>query len=111
MADINLTVRADGTGQVADGQCTFDEGPPTDGAFTSSDPTLATIALAADLVSYHIAYVDLTRSGTVNMTYSGTSLPPDAGPVVMAHNPIVVMCTPAPVAETGDTNPGGAVVS
>jgi hypothetical protein len=108
MSDINLTRRADGTGQTAVGVCTFDEAPPADGAFTSDNPAVATVSLAADLVTYTVTYVG---DGTAMLTYTGTSLPPDAGPVVMAHNPISVTCTSTPVAETGDTNPGGAVVS
>jgi hypothetical protein len=75
---------------------------------TSDTNAVATVSLAADGVTYTITYVS---NGTAMVTYSGTSQPPDAGPVVMAHNPISVMCTSAPVAETGDTNPGGAVVS
>lgn len=108
MADIKLTPRADGTGQTAVGMCTFNLAPPPDGAFTSDNPAVATISLAADEVTYTITYVS---NGTAMMTYSGTSVPPDAGPVVMAHNPISVLCTAAPVAETGDTNPAGAVIS
>jgi hypothetical protein len=45
------------------------------------------------------------------MTYTGTSAPPDAGPAVVAHNPFTVMCTPAPVAEMGDSNVGAATIS
>jgi hypothetical protein len=108
MADIKLTPRPDGTGQTAVGVCTFDEAPPSDGAFASDTPTVATVSLAADLATYTVTYVS---NGTAMLIYSGTSQPPAVGPVVMAHNPISVMCTSAPVAETGDTNPGSAVVS
>jgi hypothetical protein len=108
MADMNLTPRLDGTGQTGKGTMTFDEAPPSDGAWTSDTPAVATISLAVDLVTYTVTYVS---NGTAMMTYTGTSQPPDVGPVVVAHNPFSVMCSAAPVAETGDSNVGGAVIS
>jgi hypothetical protein len=109
MADMNLTDRADGSGQTGVGVMTFNEPtPPSDGAWTSDTPSVATISLAADLVTYTVTKVG---NGTAIMSYTGTSAPPDVGPAVVAHNPFTVMCTAAPVAEMGDSNVGAAKIS
>jgi hypothetical protein len=109
MADMNLTDRPDGTGQTGVGVMTFNEpNPPADGAWVSDTPSVATISFDADLVTYRVAKVG---NGAAIMSYTGTSAPPAVGPAVVAHNPFTVMCTPAPVAEMGDSNVGAATIS
>jgi len=104
---INLTPRPDGTGQTAVGVLTFDEPtPPANGAVASDNPAVATASLAADMVTWTVTYVS---NGNANVSYTGTSAPPDAGPAVVA--PIAIICSAAPVAEAGNFNPDAAVVS
>ena len=93
-------------GNVAVGVLTFDEAPPTDGAVASDNPAVATISLAADLITWTVTGVS---AGTANFTYSGTSLPPDVGPVQVA--PMVGTFVAQPVAETGNFNPATAVIT
>jgi hypothetical protein len=104
---INLTPRPDGTGQTAVGVLTFDEAtPPADGAVMSDNPAVATASLDADMVTWTVTYVG---NGMANISYTGTSAPPDVGPAVVA--PIAIICSDAPVAEMGNFNPDAAVVS
>ena len=104
---INLTPRPDGTGMTAVGVLTFDEPtPPADGAVMSDNPTVAMASLAPDMVTWTVTYVG---NGTANISYTGTSAPPDAGPAVVA--PIAILCSSRPVAEAGNFNPDSAVVS
>jgi hypothetical protein len=93
------------------GVLTFSEPgpPPADGAVFSDNLGLATVALAADLVTWTITLV--AGGGPVagaapmiaNITYTGTSVPPDAGPVQVA--PLVLTVVAIPAAETGQFNP------
>jgi hypothetical protein len=86
---------------------TFSEStPPSDGAVMSDNPAVATISLDADMVTWTCVGVS---PGMANMTYTGTSAPPDAGPAQVA--PMVVTVVAVPVAETGDFNPGGATIT
>jgi len=93
-------------GQQAVGVLTFDEGPPTDGAVASDNTAVATVTLAADLITWTVIAV---ANGTANVTYTGTSLPPDVGPAMVA--PMVVTVQAAPVAEHGDFNSDTAVIT
>jgi len=83
-------------------QLTFSEpGAPVDGAVMSDNPAVATISLdATDHISWTVVGVGV---GIANMTYTGTSDPPDVGPVVV--EPLVVTVVAAPMAETGQFNP------
>lgn len=108
MADLNLAV-----GQTAVGKLTFSETtPPADGAVTSDNPSVATISLAADLVTWTVTAIAANADGTAamaNFSYTGTSVAPDVGPAVVP--PMSAAVTPMPVAETGNFNPSGAVIS
>jgi hypothetical protein len=86
---------------------TFSEStPPTDGAVASDDMAAGTVALAADHVTWTLNAVGV---GTGNVTYTGTSVAPDAGPAVV--QPMSFSITAAPVAETGSFNPGSATIT
>lgn len=108
MSDIPLVV-----GQHAVGHLTFSEsGAPSDGAVASSDPSTATISLDADGITWTVVAVnapDPSNPTVVTMTYSGTSTPPDTGPVVVP--PMTIAVSAVPIAETGNFNPSGAVIS
>lgn len=94
-------------GQTAVGKLTFDETtPPTDGAVASDNPAVATIALDADMVTWTCVAVSV---GTANVTYTGTSVAPDAGAAVVP--PMIVTVTAAPVAEHGDFDPSAATIT
>src|ERR1700747_3538992 len=94
-------------GQTAVGVATFSEAtPPADGAVLSDTPAVATISLGADLETWTCVGVSV---GTATMTWTGTSAPPDVGPVQVA--PMVVTVVAVPVAETGDFNPTGATIT
>lgn len=94
-------------GQTAVGMLTFDEpAPPADGAVASDMPAVATISLGADLETWTLVAMSV---GTANVTYTGTSAPPDVGPAVVP--PMVVTVVAVPVAEHGDFNPTGAVIT
>jgi hypothetical protein len=90
-------------------QLTFSEGgAPADGAVHSDNPSVADISLdPTDHVSWTITLgtgaASITAPTTVNMTYTGTSDPPDVGPVMV--EPLVLTVVPKPVAETGQFNP------
>jgi|HubBroStandDraft_2_1064218.scaffolds.fasta_scaffold295404_3 hypothetical protein len=81
---------------------TFSEpGAPADGAVASDDPAVATVSLdPTDHVTWTSSAVG---PGIANITYTGTSDPPDAGPVVV--EPLVLTVVAAPAAETGQFNP------
>jgi len=93
-------------GQQAVNALTFSAAPPPDGAVASDNAAVATIALAADMVTWTVVAVS---PGTANMTYTGTSVAPLVGPCVVA--PMVVIVQAVPVAETGDFNPDTAVIT
>jgi hypothetical protein len=94
-------------GQTAVGKLTFDlTTPPPDGAVVSDNPAVATISLAADLVTWTCHAVSV---GTANATYTGTSVPPDMGPAIVP--PMIISPTAAPAAEHGDFGPESAVIS
>lgn len=97
-------------GQTAVGVCTFSEPtPPPDGAIASDNPAV-TVSLAADHETWTCVAVSPTAANTpANVTYTGTSVPPDVGPVQVA--PMMVTVVPVPVAETGDFNPSGATIT
>jgi hypothetical protein len=87
---------------------TFSEpGAPADGAVQSDNPSVATISLdPTDHVTWTVTLatgLSITGPATVNLTYTGTSDPPDAGPVMV--EPCVLTVMPKPVAETGQFNP------
>ena len=86
------------------GVLTFDEvTPPLDGAVTSDNTAVATISLDVDHVTWVARGVAL---GDANISYTGTSVLPDVGPAVVPN--MIVHVVAAPVAETGDFNPGAA---
>lgn len=91
------------------GTLTFSElGAPADGAVQSDNPMVADISLdSTDHASWTITLgsgaATITDPTVVNMTYTGTSDPPDVGPVMV--EPLVLTVMPAPVAETGQFNP------
>ena len=94
-------------GQTAVGVATFSEPtPPADGAVTSDTPAVATISLGSDMETWTCVGVSV---GTATMTWTGTSAPPDVGPVQVA--PMVVTVVAVPAAETGDFNPTGATIT
>ena len=97
-------------GQTAVGVLTFSETtPPSDGAIASDNPAV-TVSLASDMVTWTCVAVSATAANTpANVTYTGTSAPPDAGPAQVA--PMAVTVIPVPVEETGDFNPGGATIT
>src|SRR6266702_1276155 len=98
MSELSLIV-----GQTAVGSLTFDEiDPPPDGAVSSADPSLVTITLDADHVTWTCVGAAVTLA-PVAVTFAGTSAPPDVGPAVVP--PMMVTVTAAPVAEHGDFNP------
>jgi hypothetical protein len=101
-----MSVLALEVGQTAVGTMTFTLAPPSDGAVASDTPAVATIALAADMVTWTLHAIGI---GTANMTYTGTSMPPDVGPCVVL--PMVVTVTAVPLAEGGDFAPSGAVIT
>jgi hypothetical protein len=80
--------------------------PPADGAVASDDPTAGAVSLAADLVTWTLKAMAV---GVGNVTYTGTSVAPDAGPAIVS--PMSFSVTAAPVAETGSFNPGSATIS
>jgi hypothetical protein len=90
---------------------TFSEAgpPPANGAVASDAPGLVTVSLAADLVTWTATLVagGGPTAGAApmiaNITYTGTSTPPDVGPVQV--EPLVITVSPTPVAETGQFNP------
>jgi hypothetical protein len=100
------TLTPSAPGNQAVGVMTFDEGPPTDGAIVSDNPAVATASLAADLITWTVVGVSV---GNCTVSYTGTSLPPDVGPVEVA--PMAVTVAAAPVAETGNFNPDTAVIT
>jgi hypothetical protein len=103
MSDLNLVV-----GQTATGVMTFSEPtPPTDGAVANDNPAAGPVSLGADLVTWKLG--PMTAVGTGNVTYTGTSVSPDAGAAVV--QPMSYSVTAAPVAETGNFNPGSATIS
>jgi hypothetical protein len=90
------------------GVLTFSEpGAPTDGAVMSDNAAVATVALAPDMITWTITLVPPVApadgSGVANITYTGTSSPPDVGPVVV--EPLVLTVVAMPAAETGQFNP------
>jgi hypothetical protein len=97
-------------GQTAVSDLTFDEiTPPLDGAIASDNPAV-TISLAPDHVTWTAVAVSVTAPNTpANITYTGTSVAPDVGPAVVP--PMLVTVVPVPVAEHGDFNPMGAVIT
>jgi tartrate dehydratase alpha subunit/fumarate hydratase class I-like protein len=103
MSELSLVV-----GQTATSKMTFDEiDPPADGAVTSDNPAVATISLDP---TDHVSWTCVAAgAGTTNVTYTGTSSPPDAGPAVVP--PMIVTVTIAPVAEHGDFDPTSAVIT
>jgi hypothetical protein len=102
-------------GQTATGMLTFDLAPPSDGAVQSDNPSFVPVSLAADGVSWTVGPVSADPSVAApgatlaHITYTGTSVSPDAGPAVVP--PISASVTPAPVAETGNFNAAGATIS
>ena len=103
-----MSVLALEVGQKAVAPMVFSEPgpPPSDGVVASDNPAVATIALASDMLTWTCIAFSV---GTCNMTYTGTSVSPDVGPVVVL--PMVVTVTAVPVAEGGDFTPGGAVIT
>jgi hypothetical protein len=97
-------------GQTAVGVLSFDEiTPPTDGAVASDNPAV-TISLAPDHVTWTAIAVAVTALNTpANITYTGTSVAPDVGAAVVPA--MMVTVVPVPVAEHGDFNPMGAVIT
>lgn len=108
MSDINMVV-----GQQAVGQMSFSEsGAPSDGAVMSSDPSTATISLDPDGITWTVQAVnapDPSNPTVVTMSYTGTSMPPDTGPVVVS--PMTIAVSAAPIAETGNFNPSSATIT
>jgi hypothetical protein len=100
------TLTPSAPGNKAVGVLTFDEAPPADGAVVSDNPAVATVALAADLITWTVTGVSI---GNCTVSFTGTSLPPDVGPVQVA--PMAVTVAAAPVAETGNFNPATAVIT
>lgn len=77
-------------------------GAPADGAVAGDNDPVATMSLdPTDHASWTITLG--SGAGTVNFNYTGTSDPPDAGPVVV--EPLVLTVVPKPAAETGQFNP------
>jgi hypothetical protein len=97
-------------GQTAVGTLSFDEiTPPTDGAVASDNPAV-TISLAPDHVTWTAVAASVTASNTpANITYTGTSVAPDVGAAIVPA--MMVTVVPVPVAEHGDFNPTGAVIT
>jgi hypothetical protein len=101
-------------GQTAEHDLTFSEpDAPLDGAVASDNDAVATISLQpssdpANVGPTHWVLQGLSV-GVANITYSGTSRAPDAGPAQVA--PMVVTVVAAPQAETGDFNPAGATIT
>jgi len=107
LVEIPMSVIQLEVGQTAVGKLTFDEpAPPADGMVASDTPAVATISLGSDLETWTLVAVSV---GTANITYTGTSAPPDVGPAVVP--PMVVTVVAVPVAEQGDFNPSGAVIT
>ena len=103
MSDLNLVV-----GQTATGVMTFSEStPPPDGAVVSDNTAVGPLVLGADHVTWTLGPV--TAVGVGNITYTGTSVAPDAGPAVVP--PMSFSVTAVPVAETGSFNPTGATIT
>ncbi len=90
---------------------TFSEpGAPADGAVMGDNDAVAMMTLAADHATWTITLVPGAGPQTpadppvvVTFTYTGTSDPPDAGPVVV--EPLVLTVVPMAQAETGQFNP------
>jgi hypothetical protein len=88
---------------------TFSEpGAPADGAVHGDNDAVATISLdPTDHATWTVTLTPgappITAPVTVNFTYTGTSDPPDAGPVIA--EPMVLTVVPAPTAETAQFNP------
>jgi hypothetical protein len=90
------------------GTMTFNEPtPPADGAVFSDNPAVCPISLAADGVTWTCG--PALSVGVANMSYTGTSAPPDVGPVVVPN--MVVTVVAVPVAEQGDFNPTGVQIT
>ncbi len=92
---------------------TFSEsGPaPSDGAVTGDNDAVAMMTLdPSDHASWTITLVPGAGPASptdppvvITFSYTGTSVPPDAGPVMV--EPLVLTVVPVPVAETGQFNP------
>jgi hypothetical protein len=84
---------------------TFSEpGAPADGAVMIDNSAMAAVMLdPTDHATWTITLDPSGTTGTGNITYSGTSDPPDAGPVIV--EPLVLTVVPKPTAETGQFNP------
>ena len=98
-------------GQTAVGKLVFDEiTPPTDGA-VATDNAAVTISLnPTDHMTWTCVAVSVTAPGApANVSYTGTSVAPDAGPAVVP--PMAVTVVPVPVAEHGDFDPATAVIT
>ena len=107
LVEVPMSVMQLEVGQTATGAMTFDEPtPPADGAVVSDNAAVATIALAADHVTWTCVAVAV---GTANISYTGTSAAPDVGAAVVP--PMVVTVVAVPLAEHGDFNPTGAVIT
>ena len=106
--EISMSVLELEVGQKAVHAMTFDEpSPPADGAVASDNPAVATISLdPTDHLTWTCTAVSV---GTANISYTGTSASPDVGAAVVPN--MVVTVVAVPVAEHGDFNPAGAVIT
>lgn len=106
--EIYMSVMQLEIGQTAVGALTFDEiTPPADGAVASDNAAVCPITLAADMVTWTAG--PALAVGIVNFSYTGTSASPDVGPAVVPMLTTTVIAVP--VAEHGDFNPAGAVIT
>ena len=87
------------------GKLTFSEpGAPANGAVASDNPVVASISLdPTDHVTWTITLAAGGGPGVCNITYTGTSDPPDSGPVIV--EPLVLTVVAVPPQETGQFNP------
>ncbi len=106
--EIYMSVMQLEVGQTAVGKLTFDEPtPPADGAVMSDNPAVCPIMLAADMMTWTAG--PALAVGTANFSYTGTSAAPDVGPAVVPMLTTTVIAVP--LAEHGDFNPAGAVIT
>jgi hypothetical protein len=106
--EIYMSVMQLEVGQTAVGHLTFDEvTPPADGAVASDNAAVCPITLAADMMTWTAG--PALAVGTANFSYTGTSVTPDVGPAVVPMLTTTVIAVP--VAEHGDFNPAGAVIT
>ncbi|HUE67178.1 MAG TPA: hypothetical protein VMP38_03275 [Candidatus Acidoferrum sp.] len=105
--EVMMSVMQLEVGQTAVGKLTFDETTaPADGAVVSDTPTVATIVLAPDKMTWTCVAMAV---GVANISYTGISAPPDVGPAIVPN--MVVTVIAVPVAEHGDFDPTHAVIT